>query len=142
VDCPKCAQATLDADGFQSWCPACDWNVLTGVKRPTGRVERAYLRVSRRFGKELLAEQVGRRPTRPRRTPAIVAAHIYAAVVLGVILLLPVAAIWLVLWGWPHWEAFVMAAVPLAVFWIVRPRPLRDADGWIDAADMVELGLP
>ena len=136
MNCPDCGQPTLDADEFPSWCPACDWNVLTGIKPPAGRAARMYARISRRLGTGLLDEQVARRPARPRWTLAIVVAHLHAAAVLAVVLALPAAAVVLIVSGWPHWEAFALALIPLAVFWVVRPRPANVPDDWRDAEVM------
>ncbi len=101
TSCPSCAAELPTAPGFASWCPSCDWNlVTTGEEQSTWR-----LRVQRRLldgaSDRLVTELSGATRIRSRaRTWSALGASLLALPVHLVTLGCFAGGLWLLITGW------------------------------------------
>lgn len=123
--CPECGVEIRTDSRFTTWCVACDWNVdPAGPKEPTGRLDRARRVLAQRHGEKLLAEVTARGTLRAGRDVSTVLAHLVAAAVHGVTVVLVAAGAWCVVGGWGG-PAMVPGLLFLGLAWTLRPRLLQ-----------------
>ncbi|WP_112243409.1 M48 family metalloprotease [Kribbella monticola] len=121
--CPQCSQQVPVNPRYVTWCDKCDWNVdSTGTDRP----EPAWRqRLEHRLADTLYRELEHGHLHRPGWDAARVAAWLLS----GLILLLPLTGLLagtaLLIFYRPLWMSILLAAIPLGLAFLLRPRAHR-----------------
>lgn len=119
--CSKCGRTIANDPRFVTWCEYCDWNLNPGAARLTDKQRRkrqsAGLRARRLFD-ELATEGL----ERPTLTWSLVATLAIAVLILLVCAVIPVAlGVYLLALGVHEPVFLAIAAIPLAIAWLLRP---------------------
>jgi Zn-dependent protease with chaperone function len=126
-ECPRCAVALHSARSAQAWCPACEWNLdaFEPRRRPAELGWRWIDRLTHRVAYRLTARQFARLADRPIERRAYPAARILVLVaavfLLGLVLAMFTAGIWLILYDFPRFT-IVPGVVLVALAIALRPR--------------------
>lgn len=124
-ECPECNERIEQHDGYQLWCPACDWNLVTDAQPlPQTLRERQYIEVGQRRGRQLFdtLSNVDVSRLRPRWTIADILALLLACSVHAVTVAVLGLALFAIYVDFPNLILMTIGAILLGFVWLLRPR--------------------
>lgn len=121
--CPECARGLVTEPGVANWCDGCDWNVDPNpVVEPKGLLARTRDRVGSQLVMALyeeLKDRPGRKPHRSSSTYLALGQALFLHVLtIGLV----VGPVWIAAATFPDPMILLLAAVLLAVAFLIRPR--------------------
>jgi Zn-dependent protease with chaperone function len=123
-NCADCGAPVPVQDLVRPWCGACGWNVTEGPDLPRSFIDRRIEALGQLHGAWLL-NQVSASPEgelRPRLSVSVVLAFLVSFLILSTNVLIGLAGIYLIIWGWPHVTLMAGGVILLATSWFLRPH--------------------
>lgn len=121
--CDDCGAKIPVLDIVRTWCDACGWN-LSEAEPKRDFIDRKMDALGKLHGGWLLNQLASASETdlRPRTTPATVAAFAMSFIVFTANLLIGLAGLYLIIWGWPHVMLIGGGVILLVTCWFLRPH--------------------
>lgn len=123
-NCGDCGAPVPVEDLVRPWCGACGWNITEGSDLPRSFIDRKIDALGQLHGAWLL-NQVSSSPEaelRPRLSVSVLFAFLVSFLILSTNVLIGLAGIYLLVWGWPHVMLIAGGAILLATSWFLRPH--------------------
>jgi hypothetical protein len=128
--CPQCGTAMPVIDGYQTWCDACDYDILApGQDEPNNTFERYRYRLGKRFGESLLAEMLAQAKPKPGVSIEVALALLLSAAILVIPIIATVLAALLLKYQYDYGTgvSFLCFGLPVLLLsigflWQARPR--------------------
>lgn len=123
-NCGGCGTPVPVDDLVRPWCAACGWNVSADPDLPRSFIDRKIDALGQLHGAWLL-NQVTSAPEAeltPRLSLPVLLAYLVSFLILSANLLVGLAGIYLLVWGWPHVMIMAGGAILLATSWFLRPH--------------------
>ena len=121
--CDDCGARVPVLDLVRTWCDACGWN-LNEAKPKRNFIDRKMDALGKIHGAWLLNQltTVSEPNLRPRITPATIAAFVISFILFTANLLVGLAGLYLIVWGWPHVMLIGGGLILLVTGWFLRPH--------------------
>lgn len=121
--CGSCGAPVPVHDLVRPWCEVCGWNVTEASDLPRSFIDRKIDALGRLHG-EWLLKQVSSAPEaelRPRLSVSVLIAYFISLLVLTANLLIGLAGLYLIIWGWPNVMFLAGGGILLVTSWFLRP---------------------
>ena len=121
--CDDCGARVPVLDLVRTWCDACGWN-LSEAKPKRNFIDRKMDALGKLHGAWLLNQLItaSEADLRPRITPATIAAFAISFILFTANLLVGLAGLYLIVWGWPHVMLIGGGLILLVTCWFLRPN--------------------
>ena len=121
--CDDCGARVPVLDLVRAWCDACGWN-LSEAEPKRNSIDRKIDALGKIHGAWLLNQLMtaSEADLRPRITPATIAAFVISFLVFTANLLVGLAGLYLIIWGWPHVILVGGGLILLVICWFLRPQ--------------------
>ncbi|WP_162918191.1 M48 family metalloprotease [Taklimakanibacter deserti] len=122
-DCETCGSKMPVHDLVRTWCDGCGWN-LSDARSYRDVIDEKIDALGKVHGAWLLDQVItaSERDLRPRLTVPRLAALVISVLILIANIIVGLAGLALIVWGWPHVMFIIGGLVLLAVAWFLRPQ--------------------
>jgi hypothetical protein len=119
--CGGCGAPVPVQDLVRPWCETCGWNVTEASDLPRNFIDRKIDALGQLHGAWLLKQVSSESELRPQLSASILIAFAISFLVMSANLLIGLAGVYLLVWGWPHFMFIVGGVILLVTSGFLRP---------------------